>query len=77
MNKGFEYNGKRYVWHKKELYRLPFESNKRFFGWLKCAKWLDKGFILGSQRKSFSQLQAITVDVEWSIPNEHNPDTPF
>jgi len=77
MNKGFEYNGKKYIWHKKELYRLPFESHKRYFGVLKCAKWQDKGFMLGMQRKSFRQLESMTVDVGWSLPIVTHKDTPF
>lgn len=77
MNKGFEYANKRYVWHKKELYRMPFNSGFRYFGVLKCAKWVDKGYILGSQRKSFAQLKSMTVDVEWQLPIEKHVDTPF
>lgn len=77
MNKGFEYAGKRYVWKGKQLYRMPFNSGVRFFGVLKCKKWLDKGYILGSQRKSFSQLQSMTTDVDWLLPIEQHKDTPF
>jgi len=77
MNKGFYYANKKYIWHKKELYRMPFESGVRYFGVLKCAKWKDKGYILGSQRKSFRQLQAITVDVDYNLPIEEHLDTPF
>ena len=75
--KGFEYAEKRYVWYKKELYRMPFASGLRFFGVLKCAQWLDKGYILGSQRKSFSQLESMTIDVDWTLQIEKHEDTPF
>ena len=75
--KGFEYQGKKYLWHKKELYRLPFERNLRFYQLKKVAKWSDRGYILGSSRKSFGQLKIMTVDVSWTLPVEEHFDTPF
>lgn len=59
MKYGFDYMGRTYAWHKKELYRLPFQIGLTFYGVKKCAKWKD-GFYLGSQRKSRSQLEAMT-----------------
>jgi hypothetical protein len=76
MSKGFHYMGKCYVWHKKELYRLPFESNLKFYGVKKCAKWND-GYYLGSHRKSLSQLQSMTVDVDELINIVEDKDCPF
>ena len=73
--KGFEYMGKTYVWHKKELYRLPYLSNMRSFGLLKCKKW-NEGYILGSVRKSKNQLKAMNTDIFSSFvfnEGEHLP----
>ena len=75
--KGFEYMGKKYVWHKKDLYRLPFQSGMNFYGILKCKKWTDRGYLLGAHRKSFSQLESMTVDVEHYEIEKSTADTPF
>lgn len=77
MNKGFEYQGKKYLWHKKELYRLPFDSKLRFYKLKKVARWSDRGYILGSSRKSFGQFKCMTIDVPWQFPVEDHSDLPF
>jgi hypothetical protein len=74
--KGFNYLGKVYIWHEKELYRLPFESHQRYFGLLKCTKWND-GYILGSVRKSINQLRSMTKDIESDFVFEQHDDMPF
>lgn len=74
--KGFEYLGKKYVWHKNELYRLPYTSNLRSYGILKCKKWKD-GCILGDKRKSLSQLQAMTTEIESDFVFIKDTDCPF
>ena len=74
--KGFEYLGKKYIWHKKELYRLPFTASFRSYGLLKCKKWKD-GYILGESRKSLSQLQAMTTDIESDFVFIKDKDCPF
>jgi hypothetical protein len=61
--KGFSYSGKTYVWREGELYRLPYTAHLRSFGLLKCKRWND-GYILGEDRKSGSQLQAMTTEIE-------------
>lgn len=74
--KGFEYMGKKYAWHNNELYRLPHKSGRNHYGICKCKKWGDKGYFLGSSRKSFNQLEEMTVDVEpyeFDRGNEHTP----
>ena len=77
MNKGFEYQGKQYLWRNKELYRLPFERNLRYYQLKKVAKWGNRGYVLGSNRKSFGQLKKMTADVPWCFPVEEHFDTPF
>lgn len=76
MSKGFHYMGKTYVWHKKHLYRLPYESKLHFYGLKKCAKWND-GYYLGSSKKSLSQLLSMTVDIDESIDIVKDKDCPF
>ena len=64
MNRqGFQYQNKVYIWHEKELYRLPYNVNLSYYGLLKCTKWND-GYIIGSQRKSLKQLQGMTSDIK-------------
>jgi hypothetical protein len=77
MSKGFHYMGKMYVWHKGELYRLPYCVNLKWYKQIKCKKWLDKGYYLGSVKKSFLQLKEMTVDVNESIETRIHKDTPF
>lgn len=73
---GFSHSGKKYVWHKKKLYRLPFESNLRFYGLHECKPWKD-GYIVGTQRKSLKQLRSMSVeDIDFVFPQETD-DTPF
>ena len=74
--KGFEYLGKKYVWHENEIYRLPYTSNLRSYGILKCKKW-NNGYILGDKRKSGSQLQSMTTDVESDFVFIKDKDCPF
>lgn len=74
--KGFEYLEKKYVWHENELYRLPYTSKLRSYGLLKCAKWKD-GCILGESRKSGSQLQAMTTEIESDFIFIKHKDCPF
>lgn len=76
MSKGFHYMGKTYVWYKKELYRLPFESNLHFYGVKKCAKWKD-GYYLGASKKSLNQLLSMTVDVDGAVKIVEDKNCPF
>ena len=74
---GFEYNGKIYGWKNKELYRLPQMIGDRFYSKIKCAKWGDKGYYLGADRKSHKQLKAMTyyINHEEEVIDHH--DCPF
>ena len=66
FKKGFTYLNKPYGWHNKKLYRLPYKHHKvnRWYNLLECAKWDNKGFFLGKDRKSFAQLKEMTSDIE-------------
>ena len=68
--------GKIYAWKKKELYRLPYDLDNRYYNLLKCAKWKD-GYYLGHVRKSLGQIKAITVDIDIYIKESKHLDTPF
>lgn len=74
--KGFQYLKKIYIWHENDLYRLPFTSNLRNYGLLKCKKWKD-GYILGESRKSLAQLQSMTTDIESDFVFIKDKDCPF
>lgn len=84
MSKGFYYMGKTYVWHEKRLYRLPYESNKKWYELLECEEWYDKktgkfrGFYLGSSRKSKLQIKAmLEKGFEIDFKLKQYIDTPF
>lgn len=76
-----KYQGKVYVIYGTDLYRLPFESNLKFYGQKAVAKWIVNdihlGFILGSARKSFDQLNAMTEPYECELRFYVPDDTPF
>jgi hypothetical protein len=74
--KGFQYLGKVYVWHKKELYRLPYNVDFRYYGLLKCKPWQD-GYNLGNKRKSMKQLQSMTVTIKSDFRFQVHEDVPF
>jgi len=76
MNNGFEYMGKTYVWYKNELYRMPMQVGRNFYGLKKCKPWND-GYIIGSSRKSMGQLIGMTTQIEAVIPVFDWPDCPF
>jgi hypothetical protein len=77
FTKGFTYNNKPYGWHEEQLYKLPYNNGKRWYRLLKCAKWKDKGFVVGNGvKKSFGQLDEMTHEIEFEIKKTHS-DTPF
>lgn len=57
MNRAFNYMGKVYVWHDRELYRLPYCVNLKWYKTLKCKRWRVTGFYLGSSKKSKLQVE--------------------
>ena len=73
---GLFHNNKLYGWKDKELYRLPQMIGKRFYGLLKC-KPCGTGYFLGEDRKSKSQLEAMTVVIDKEISLIRDSDVPF
>lgn len=69
--------GKVYAWKDKKLFRLPYCSNLKWYGLIECAKWSDKGYFLGKHMKSFSQLKAMTTNIDIVIQEHKHRDTPF
>jgi hypothetical protein len=59
-----------------KLYRLPQMIGKNFYGLLKCKPWKD-GFFLGADRKSKSQLEAMTIVIDKEISVVKDKDVPF
>jgi hypothetical protein len=77
FTKGFTCFDKPYGWHENQLYKLPYNNGKRWYNLLKCAKWKDKGFIVGiGVKKSFRQLKVMTHNIDFEIKKMHS-DTPF
>ena len=80
FTKGFIYSNKPYGWYNKKLYRLPYKHNKvnRWYNLLKCAKWDNKGYFLGKDRKSFMQLKQMTIEIkEVNLKVNKDSDCPF
>ena len=84
MNKvfkfGFSFNGMRFGWCKRELYRLPQTYNNRFY----CLKKLNEitignkiGYRVNRKKLTINQLEAITLSIEPIIINSNNEDLPF
>ena len=75
--KGFQYLNKTYIWHNSELYCLPYESHKRYFGVRKCA-FNGTHYIVGNGiRKSVNQVHSMTTDVESDFVFVKDKDCPF
>lgn len=76
-----KYQGKVYVRDGEDLYRLPFQSNLKFYGQKAVAKWrindVHVGFILGSARKSFDQLDAMTEPYDCELKFYSTDVVPF
>ncbi len=74
---GFEFGGILYGWKDKELFRLPQMIGSRFYPLRKCGEWEDKGYYLGAKRKSFSQLESMTVFINKEVQKIESKDCPF
>jgi hypothetical protein len=73
---GLFHNGKIYGWKNKKLFRLPQMIGENFYGLLECKPWKD-GFYLGADRKSKSQIEAMTVVIDKEISIIKDKDVPF
>jgi len=74
---GFRFDAKLYGWKNKELYRLPQIIGTRFYPLKKCGKWSDKGYYLGSKRKSHTQLLSMTCFINFETEQIKDSDVPF
>jgi len=78
---GFEFNGIKYGWHKKKLFRLPIQIGKRFYS-LKEMKMREKGKVwnIYNHPMTINQLKDLTNKqgkVDWEVVEFKNNDTPF
>jgi len=74
---GFEYKGFLYGWKDKELFRLPTTKGMRTYGLLPLKKWNDKGYYIGRDRKSFSQIETMTNFINFEYQKIKDKDVPF
>ena len=74
---GFEYKGFLYGWKNKELIRLPTTKGLRNYGLLRLKKWKDKGYYVGRERKSFNQIEAMTILINFEYQKIKDNDCPF
>lgn len=78
---GFYFRDVRFGWKDKHLYRLPFESNKRYYGLKKLKQRIignKVGYKVMGKPKTLAQLQAITQQVDWKVNTILNKkDLPF
>lgn len=76
---GFEVNGYMYGWRNKNLYRLPQVVKKRFYP-LKKIKQIkvgsSKGYHVGRVKKSMSQLEAMTILINFKHQRITDKDCP-
>jgi len=77
---GFTYNGTRFGWKNKKLYRLPFEANNRSYG-LKEIKPLLTGtticYNIRKNRFTINALERMTEEVDWKVKVIKSEDCPF
>jgi len=63
--------------YRGSVFELMAHNGDRFYSKIKCAKWGDKGYYLGADRKSHKQLKAMTyyINHEEEVIDHH--DCPF
>ena len=78
---GFEHKEFIFGWHKKELYRLPSESEKRNYPMKKLSiikVGKQDGYRIKRDKFSLGQIQKMTIFIDKRIyPVENKQDTPF
>ncbi len=80
FKKGFEFNGVKYGWNKKNLYRLPVQIGKRFYAIKKMKQQLIGTTWVWNVYKhtmTKNQLKQLTKDVNWKVKENISPDCPF
>jgi hypothetical protein len=76
---GFEFDGIRYGWHKRSLYRLPHEKSGKTFALRKIMAGrigVTTVYSIGGKKRTIGNLKTITVKVDWSVNNFINQDVP-
>ena len=77
---GFEINNFLYGWRDKKLYRLPQVVNKRFYPLREIKKIKvgnSIGYNVGRVKKSISQLEAMTIFINFELQKINDKDCPF
>jgi hypothetical protein len=74
---GFKYKNVLYGWLNKKLYRMPQNIGKRFYPLLEVKKWENKGYRVGRDKKSFKQLEYMTVFINHEVQEIKSKDLPF
>ncbi len=80
FNYGFTFNEVNYGWHKKQLYRLPFNRKNRSYG-VKIITPVLIGstvcFNVQRNKVTINRLKEITKKVDWKIEEIKSDDCPF
>lgn len=79
-NYGFEYKTVRYVWKDKKLFRLPYCSNNRNYGFKEIPKYCFKSTTVYNIQKTkltLKRLESLTQKVDWSHDLIEATDCPF
>lgn len=77
---GFIYKGVRYGWKDKNLYRLPFERNKRTFGLKQIPQYVFKStqvYNIQRDKLTILKLKERTVNVNWTVEEIEDNEIPF
>ena len=78
---GFEIDGMKYSWFKKELYRLPSTINLRSYQFKKLPEILignKIGYRLMRKKYTIEQLKIVTIPIlEVKIIENYHNDLPF
>ena len=74
---GIIHNGIIYGWYDKKLYRLPQMIGKRYYPLLELTKWSNKGYHIGKVKKSFAQLESMTIFIDKEIQQIKDSSCPF
>jgi hypothetical protein len=77
---GFEFRGIKYAFHKKQLYRLPFQSGFRYYG-LKVIQQISVGNLPGyrcaREKLSINKIKGLLKQVDWKVEEPTRECLPF
>ena len=77
---GFIYKNVRYAWKDKKLFRLPFISNNRCYGFKEVPQYCFKSTIIYNIQRdklTINRLKLLTKSVDWSFDSIQDSDCPF